>query len=155
MQSLKARRQSNISMSGSGSTAMARTNPPLSGPESSRATRWAAMNHLELNDLQIYREKATGTSRARVYLLDPTLWSVPQINLADKGIECVCWYVSGDVSALNNLSLTEDKTSKANLQLSTNVLPRLLSCSTEEEAIVQCCTPSFKKHQKSCHKMTP
>lgn len=46
-----------------GSTATARTNPTLSGPESSGAARRAAMNHQELNDLQIYGEKAAGTSR--------------------------------------------------------------------------------------------
>lgn len=56
-----------------GSTATARTNPLLSGPESSGATRGAAVNHLELNDLQIEREKGAGPSRAGVYLLDLTL----------------------------------------------------------------------------------
>lgn len=56
-----------------GSTATAWTNPPLSGPESSGATRSAAVNHLELNDLQIFRVKEAEPSRAGVYLLDLTL----------------------------------------------------------------------------------
>lgn len=94
-------------MSGSRSTATARTNPPLSGQESSGATQWAAMNHLQLNDLQIYREKAAGTSRAGVYLLDLTLWSGPQINPEDKERECVLiWECLEMFEPLNNLSLT-------------------------------------------------
>lgn len=94
-------------MSGSRSTATARTNPPLSGQESSGATQWAAMNHLQLNDLQIYREKAAGTSRAGVYLLDLTLWSGPQINPEDKERECVLiWECLEMFEPLNNLGLT-------------------------------------------------
>lgn len=84
------------------------TNPSPSSPESSGFSRRAAVNHCELNDLQIHRVNRAGTSRAGVYQPDLTPFDlVHRLPLQTKsgtsyegrrsGLYLMFEYLCGDV----------------------------------------------------------
>lgn len=80
--------------------ATARTNPTISGPQSSGAARRAAVNHRQFNDLQIlnwqWGEKAALEPPEPLYLLDltdPLIWAL-RLTQQTKEIECARMCVS-------------------------------------------------------------